>query len=175
MFALIALVVIGGVLGSLRLQGMLRGQVTAADHANIDADISSSQLDKAKVLQSYLNLHADDVKKAADVVAQAQTYQYQNQIVEDINSYASKAGVSILGFTFPDPATNRAKQAGGLKTVQATIALKNPVDYRHYLRFLKLIEQNLTKMQITDVTLTPDSKVTSQIDAPTIGLEVYVK
>lgn len=172
--AAIGLTLIGAGFGCWQLQGMLAAEQRAADHAKIDATISADELQKAHNLQTYLATHKSDVEKAAAVVAETKTYQYQNQIVEDVNRYADIAGVTILGFDFPVQPVG-APKAKGAKTLQANVTLQNPVPYNNYLRFLKLIEQNLTKMQITEITITPDTKVIGQINNPVIGLQVYVR
>lgn len=170
---LISLTLVGAGLGCWQLQKILAAERLAADHARIDANISAEELQKAHNLQVYLSNHKEDVEKAAAVVAETKTYQYQNQIVEDVNRFASIAGVTVLGFDFP---TQQAPGAAkGVKTLQATVTLQNPVPYENYLRFLKLIEQNLTKMQITDISITPDDKVIGRINNPTVGLQVYVR
>lgn len=171
--ALIALTLIGAGLGCWQLQKILTAERLAADHAKIDATISTAELQKAHNLQVYLSNHKEDVEKAAAVVADTKTYQYQNQIVEDVNRFASIAGVTVLGFDFPVQKT--IPSAAGAKTIQATVTLQNPVPYVNYLRFLKLIEQNLTKMQITEISITPDDKVIGRINNPTVGLQVYVR
>lgn len=172
---LISLVLIGAGLGCWQLQKFLATERLAADHAKIDATISTDELQKAHNLQLYLANHKSDVDKAAAVVAETKTYQYQNQIVEDVNRYADIAGVTILGFDFPVQKTISPAGAKGAKTIQAVVTLQNPVPYTNYLRFLKLIEQNLTKMQITEISITPDDKVPGRVNNPSIGLQVYVR
>lgn len=169
---LIGLILIGAGLGCWQLQKILAAERLIADHAKIDANISAEELQKAHNLQLYLANHKDDVEKAATVVAETKTYQYQNQIVEDVNRFASIAGVTVLGYDFPVQAAAATK---GVKTLQASVTLQNPVPYENYLRFLKLIEQNLTKMQITEISITPDEKVIGRINNPTVGLQVYVR
>ena len=92
-----------------------------------------------------------------------------------MNRYAQLAGVTILGFEFPIIPTTAQKATTGPKSIAATVTLQNPVEYTNYLKFLRLIEQNLTKMQITDITVAPDTKVPGQINNPVIGLQVYVR
>jgi len=170
---LITLTLVGAGLGCWQLQKILSAERLIADHARTDATISVDELQKAHNLQLYLNNHKEDVEKAAAVVAETKTYQYQNQIVEDVNQFASIAGVTVLGFDFPAQPTTAATK--GTKTIQAIVTLQNPVPYENYLRFLKLIEQNLTKMQITEISITPDTKVIGRINNPTVGLQVYVR
>jgi len=170
---MIGLILVGAGLGCWQLQKILAAERLATDHAKIDANISTEELQKAHNLQVYLSNHKEDVEKAAAVVAETKTYQYQNQIVEDVNRFAEVAGVTVLGFDFPTQATVPATP--GAKTIQATVTLQNPVPYVNYLRFLKLIEQNLTKMQITEISITPDEKIIGRINNPTVGLQVYVR
>lgn len=175
LIGLIVLLVIGIGAGSWFLQKTLTERATETDHTKIDAELSQTELQRAKSLEIYLNQNKAAVEKAQSVVAETKTYQYQNQIVNDIESYAAKAGVSILGYSFPVDTSAAKPDASGLKTVGATLTLKNPVDYVSYLKFLKYIEQNVTKMQITDITLTPDRNNPNQVDSPTVGLKVYVR
>lgn len=171
----IILLVIGAAAGSWLMQSALSAQVTAADHAKIDADLSQTELQRSKILETYLDENKAAVEKAKSVVSDTQTYQYQNQIVNDIESYASKSGVTVLGYSFPLDTAAAKPDSTGLKSVSATISLKNPLQYTNYLRFLKYIEQNVTKMQITDLTISPDPNNGNNIEGTSITLKVYVR
>lgn len=171
----ISLLLIGAGVGSWLMQGLLASQVTETDHAKIDADLSQTELQRAKTLQTYLENNKAAIEKANAVVSETKTYQYQNQIVNDIESYASKAGVTILGYSFPQDTTAAKPDATGLKSVSATLTLQTPVSYVNYLRFLKYIEQNITKMQITSLSLAPDTADANNIKDTAITLKVYVR
>ncbi|TAH33525.1 hypothetical protein EYC58_00985 [Candidatus Saccharibacteria bacterium] len=171
----ISLLLIGAGVGSWLMQGLLASQVTETDHAKIDADLSQTELQRANTLQTYLENNKAAIEKANAVVSETKTYQYQNQIVNDIESYASKAGVTILGYSFPQDTTAAKPDATGLKSVSATLTLQTPVSYVNYLRFLKYIEQNITKMQITSLSLAPDTADANNIKDTAITLKVYVR
>lgn len=49
----------------------------------------------------YLEKHQTDMEKAAMIVADTTSYKYQDQIVQDITTYANLSGLTILGFDFP--------------------------------------------------------------------------
>ena len=171
----IALLVIGAGVGSWLMQSALSSQVVETDHAKIDADLSRTELQRSKTLQTYLDQNKAAIDKANTVVSETKTYQYQNQIVNDIESYASRAGVTILGYAFPLDTTAAKPDTTGLKSVSATIALQTPVNYTSYLKFIKYIEQNITKMQITDLSLIPDPDNANNIKDTSITLKVYVR
>lgn len=171
----IALLVIGVGTGSWVMQSALGRQVVETDHAKIDADLSRTELQRAKSLQTYLDQNKAIVEKTNTVVSETKTYQYQNQIVNDIESYASRAGVTILGYAFPQDTTAAKPDTTGLKSVSAILTMQTPVNYTSYLRFLKYIEQNITKMQITDLSLAPDPDNPNTILNTSITLKVYVR
>ncbi len=174
LIALLFIAFTGIVAGGLFLQSILTLQVEETNGMKLKAMQSTRDAEKANELKAYLESHTDDVQRAAAIVGETKTYQYQNQIIEDINRYANSAGVTVLGFDFPT-STTAPKNTAGLKSIAAVITLQNPVSYTNYLKFLKLIEQNLTKMQITDISVAPDPKASGEISTPTIGLQVYVK
>ena len=157
------------------MQSMLNGQVVETDHAKIDADLSRTELQRAKSLQSYLDQNKSAIEKTNSVVSDTKTYQYQNQIVNDIETYASKAGVIVLGYSFPQDTAAAKPDSTGLKSVSASLTLQTPLSYANYLRFLKYIEQNITKMQITNLGLTPDEDNANNIKSTSITLKVYVR
>lgn len=175
LIATILLVVVVTVVANWQLQVMLSAETTKTNDLKLDAEQSGENLNKAKNLQAYMELHKADVDKAASIVAQSKTYQYQNQIIEDITRYATTAGLSILEFNFPDDSTAPTTKSSTLKSISVEVTLRKPVSYDNFIRFLKYTEQNLTKMQITDINISPNSENPKLIDSPTVGLEVYVK
>jgi hypothetical protein len=175
LIGLIVVLVGGGAAGGWYLQGILSSKIAETNTIKEAAANSDNDLSNAKALKVYLEKHQTDMEKAAMIVADTTSYKYQDQIVQDITTYANLSGLTILGFDFPTQKTSSAKSSSGLKTITATITLDNPVPYANYLTFIKYIEQNLTKMQITDISITPDNDDPSQISNPIIGLEVYIK
>lgn len=175
LIACIVLLVIGAATGSWLMQSALSSQVTAADHAKIDADLSQTELQRSKTLAAYLETNKAAVEKAKSIVADTKTYQYQNQIVNDIESFASKAGVTVLGYSFPISTAAAKPDTTGMKSVSAIITFKSPMQYNNYLRFIKYIEQNITKMQITDLALAPDPNNGNNIEGTSLTLKVYLE
>lgn len=170
------LVVLIGV-SSWYMQKTLAEVVVSADHAKIDAELSQTELQRARTLNSYFVENRAAVDKAAAVVSDTRTYQfgYQDQIVQDIQTYAAKAGVSVIGYAFPEQETAAAPDATGLKSVTAVLTLNTPVPYRNLLTFLKYVEQNVTRMQITDLQMTPATDNANDLGTVGLNLKVYVR
>lgn len=149
--------------------------VQEVDRLKIDSEINQQSIENAQKLRRALTENSDSVTRAAAIVADTKYYQYQDQIVQDVSSYASVAGLTVLGFDFTATGKSQSVNVKGLKTVVANVSLKSPVEYTKYLQFLKLIEKNLTKMQVTQLEIGNDLKNATTINSQLITLEVYVR
>lgn len=184
----ISLLVIAG-LGILLFslsQRTLKNVAIDVSHTVADADASQNNLQNLQRLKNNLASKHDIVQRAESIVAESRSYEYQNQIINDLNDYAARAGLSIVNIDFTGGETGTAAPTttpgaapaapsttvNGVKSTFVSIALKNPVDYTGVLRFLQSVEQNLTKMQIANVGL---SKTEDGISSDVLNIEVYIK
>ena len=164
--------------------GRLHDVAIDVSHAVVDANASQTNIQTLNILQKELADKQDVIARAGNIVADSQSYQYQNQIINDLNGYASKAGISITNIDFAadasaSTAAPSAKSPGvaapsGLKTSTVSITLQNPVSYNNMLRFIHAIEQNLTKMQISKVGLAKGSSGTD-VTSEALTIQVYIK
>lgn len=174
-------VIISGVIlgagGVWVLNNMLFAKVASMNDASESSVVNEKNLGLAHALKIYLENHTGEINNASLIVAQTKSYHYQNQIVEDVTKYATAAGVSITGFDFPqDINSATTDKTTGLKSLTATVTIANHASYTSYIQFLKYIEQNLTKIQITDITISPDADNPSYLnDKTTVGIQVYVQ
>ena len=114
--------------------------------------------------------------KASSMIATSQSY--KDQIIKDIDKYASIAGVSVTDYNLATPNTLEADTTfsiDGIKPDFATITLKNPVPLQNLLNFFKLIESNLPVMQITGINLTPSDASSDSVTTEPITIEVYTR
>lgn len=151
-----------------------------------EANASQNNLQTLQQTEKILESEQDAVKRAAKVTANSQNYQYQNQIINDMNEYASRAGITLTNIDFSSakpssaaPATGGAAApmtgAGtptGVKTVTISVTIDNPVNYVKLLRFMRSIEQNLTKMQIADISLTQSE---AGVSSDVLTIMMYVR
>lgn len=165
----------------------LKNVAVDVSHSVADANASRDNLQNLQKLKRDLASKEEVVKRAESIVAESRSYEYQNQIINDLNDYAARAGLNITTIDFTNsqdgsttPATPGVTPAApsttinGVKSTFVSITLKNPVDYASVLRFLKSIEQNLTKMQVANVGLSKDQD-SSGISSNVLNIEVYIK
>lgn len=176
---LVGLVVVLGALGvgAWWLQGMLAAQVAKTEHARIDAEIAQIELDKLRGLRSQLEEQKDIVERAAQIAATADNYQYQDQVVKDLETYARRHNISIASFDFSGasaPGASANSPAGTTRT-PFSVSLVGPVSFNSFMNFLHDIENNLTKLQVSSLSLTPTADNPQLVSNPNISLVVYLK
>ncbi len=188
----------------LAISGMAAGfyfaylslQKASDEVASIQATANSEEATVQNMMQIKQELakYADTVERAKNIVAESQSYRYQDQVVRDISEYANRAGVALasIGFQAEEgdsaaaggattpPATKgsategTAAGAASMKNTTVSITLAQNIPYTNFLHFIHLIEESLTRMQITQISLargdSPDT-----VTAQTLNVEVYIK
>ena len=145
----------------------------------VDAKIQSLLASK-----SQLDRNSDTVKKAKNIVSESKLYQYQNQIIQDLNTYADRAGIPIKSFSFQNEPTTSAKTATsskqtstsptGVKSTFVSIQLGDHIDYTKFLHFLSLIEKNVTRMQLSGVSISRGAN-NHEISIQSLEVKVYTR
>lgn len=160
----------------------LRDTATEASHILAQANNSQNDIQILQRIEEELKKNREVVERASSIVADSQSYQYQDQIIKDLTDYATRSGITITNFDFgstkaatgtQSPAPTEQQPPAGVKSTSVSITLKNPVSYEGILRFIHSVEQNLTKMQISKIGLSKESGKNVTSDALTI--EVYVR
>lgn len=154
-------------------QQVLAQKARETDHARIDADLSSLELQQLRRLKTQLEQQQEIIGRAQQIAATAEQYRYQDQVISDIQQYAGRYGIQISNFDFGAKAGSKSSDNTSNKTA-FTITLRGPLAYDVFLKFLRDLEANLTKLQITSLTLAPDKNPTL-ISNPSISLEVFLK
>lgn len=174
---------------------LLSSQSKQADRTKIEAEVSNSDIEIIESAGQKLSDDPDAVQRAEALVAESRLYQYQNQIINDLQGYAARSSTKISGYSFSSgadagsteaaPAANAAPPAAsqpgatsapaGLSSTSVSISIDQNVSYINFLKFLKLIENNITRMQITDLSLTPDSENRKLLINPTLTIKVYTR
>jgi hypothetical protein len=173
--------------GFLFIRNQLTTYAEQVRSSTAKANSSTENLATLEVLKSQLAEDADTVQRTKSIVADSQSYAYQDQIIKDINTYAQRSNVGVSGYTFNTAAgasaaattpTATGKAAtpavSGLKSVSVAVNLKSPVKYSNIMNFIHSIEQNLTKMQLAGVSLSKDP-TSGDITVSTLTLEVYTR
>lgn len=178
--SLFAIVAVAALLASLAYSELKKVAVEVS-HTAADASASQNNLQNLLRIQQKLTTDQAVIARTNSIVADSRSYQYQDQIIADLKDYASKANISITNIDFsadktsssPSPRAPVAPAPSGVKSTHVAITLKNPIDYNDLLRFLNSIEQNLTKMQVSKISLSKSAG--NSISSEVLTIEVYIK
>ena len=167
---------------------MLQGTAEEVSKIQTEAKAVDAKVQNLARLEKEMEKYKDSVAKAQQLVAETQQYQYQNQIINDLTAYANKSGVGIAGFTFTSGSAGAKSNSGssgtsgtnnssgsnsaaGPKSMKVSVRLNEKTDYMALLRFMHLIEQNLTRMQIASVSMSK-TEGAGQVNTQTLEVEV---
>ncbi|QHU92376.1 hypothetical protein GWK76_03625 [Candidatus Saccharibacteria bacterium oral taxon 488] len=170
---------------------MLQGTAEEVSKIQTEAKAVDAKVQNLARLEKEMEKYKDSVAKARQLVAETQQYQYQNQIINDLTTYANQSGVGIAGFTFTSGSAGAKSNSGssgtsgtnnssgsnsaaGPKSMKVSVRLNEKTDYMALLRFMHLIEQNLTRMQIASVSMSK-AEGAGQVSTQTLDVEVYVR
>lgn len=187
----LALIAAAGVGGFFLAKKQLTEVATQVSSAVSEADASSDNLENLQRLKRELSDQKEVISRTSQIVAESQSYRYQDQIIADLTKYASEAGIKITDMDFGDPGqaatspssapsggaaatANPTPAPAGVKSTSVSVTLDNPVEYSNLLRFVRLIEQNLTKMQISRIGLSNDSS-SEDVSSDALTIEVYIR
>jgi hypothetical protein len=180
MISLVVTIALSSVINSFAF-GLLEDFAVDVSHTTVDATASQNNLQNLQQVQQKLAGEKDVIQRASSIVADSQSYQYQDQILTDLKAFASQAGIVITNLDFSAATTSKtptAPAAGpapvGVKSTSVSVTLKNPVNYVNFLKFVKSIEQNLTKMQISKVALSK-AATGNDVSSETLIIEVYIR
>lgn len=108
----------------------------------------------------------------------------QSAIVAEISEFALRSTLTLNQITFADTSQNVIAPKStkstllvpkGVVVIPVTIQIKAGAKYTNLLSFLKIIEDNQRKSQVTNISLTPDSKDRSKLSSVTIQLNMYAQ
>lgn len=178
---------------------MLTGVAKSSSEVAAQANQSDNSLQQLIQTQRDLAAQSNAVDRASKIVAESKSYGYQDQIISDLNAYASRSGVTITDISFiaskgtgssaATSATNNptttatqvptgSAQPANIKSTTAVVTLTSPIPYNNMLSFLYSIEQSLTKMRISNLSLsrsTDQNAPPGSVTCDALTVEVYLR
>lgn len=174
--ALMAIVIIGAFVGAYYLNGFLILKKDEVSKVENDVVANESSIGLAQALEQYIKNNRKDIDLVKKVVSDTKEYQYQDDIINDIVTYAAQTGLKLLSVTFPTSISSSSSKdkSAPVKTMQAVIEIDKEFSYDKYINFIYKIEQNISKMKILQISIDL-GKEAGSITGSSIKLEVYVK
>lgn len=174
--ALMAIVIIGAFVGAYYLNGFLVQKKDEVSKVENNVVANESSIGLAQALEQYIKNNRKDIDLVKKVVSDTKEYQYQDDIINDIVTYAAQTDLKLLSVTFPTSTSSSSSKdkSAPVKTMQAVIEIDKEFSYSKYINFIYKIEQNISKMKILQISIDL-GKEAGSITGSSIKLEVYVK
>lgn len=186
------LIIVVGSAGFLASKDWLKSYAVDVSKQRVDANASDGNLETLQVIQQELAQQQNVLTKANLLKSTNEFPEFQ--IVDIVSKTASENKISVASFAYidgsqpasgggaatPAPSTTPASPEGAPaaassgKKVGITVTLGTPVKLQRLLQFMYDIEQNVPKMQISGVSLTPADKG-SGVNVDPLTIEMFVK
>lgn len=188
---------IASIAGFYVAQAQLMKYANEISTLNATAQTGNESLQTLRTLEAKVNEERAAIAKARSIVSESKQYLYQDQIVNDISRIAGDSGISITQFDFAgsqqtgatttpaaggatttSPTDMAGSSASGLSTLKSetvTVSVKSPASYTSLMNFIKAIEQNPTKMQIANISMTAETSDRNKVSSQTFIIKVYVR
>ena len=156
-------------------QDQLGKFATEVNNTTPKSTVDSTDTKAIKQLKDDIANHQAAADKANAIVASSQNY--QSQVTQDLNKYASSADVSIKDYNFA-PVTDATKSLAsisGLQSNSATITLKSPAPFTNLMQFIKAVESNLPKMQFTSINLSSTTNSGNSVSVEPLTIGIYTR
>lgn len=99
---------------------------------------------------------------------------FQAQATTDLQKYASETGIVINSIsTIADSTTHILP--GNIKVKKLAVSVSSPVSFASLMQFVKAIETNTPKMQITSLNLSNVHANKGDVTVEPLNIEVYVR
>jgi len=155
-------------------------QIGLIDYARNNTNISNTTTNNTKTteqdtLQKDILNQKIPADKAIALVIPRQNF--KDNIKQDLNKYASDTGVTITNYETTQPPTivSNVPLINGVQSDYVKITLQNPVTFINLLKFIKAIESNIPKMNITGITINHTADSSTLITVEPITIEVYTR
>lgn len=177
---LIAVVIV--VISAIVYLGNTKLTSVATDTARLKAESEAAKQQIATYEETKATVESlDYVDELAAKVLPAD--KEQSAILAEVSEFASRSGLTISQITFIDvpKSTNAASSKGrvttpnGVQVIPVTVEFAAGSQYSAVLEFLKTVEGNQRKMQVTDISITPDTEDRQVFSEVSVSMNLYAK
>jgi cytoskeletal protein RodZ len=181
LFVIVFLMIGVGLVGFYLARKTIQSYAVSVSHSVADSEASADNVHTLQTIQKELTEQQSAVVKASEIAAPSSTY--QNQVITDIDTYATLADVQVQNFGFSAPVAGTTAPttatAGGITSPTSTVivTIGSPVAYTNLLEFIQEIENNLPKMQISSINISRSvsGSDSNLVTTDTLTIEVFTE
>lgn len=180
----ILLLVVGVSAGVYLADKQLNAIATDTARLRAQVEISDKQLSAYQLTKQKVDSLSYVEELAGKVLPEEQE---QSLTVAEISQFALRARLAVEDITFVDTektAVTKGKAGDkktkstipkGVSVIPMSIKFQDGSRYDYLLEFLRSVEDNRRKMQVTNISLTPDADNRALLKSVTVELNLYVR
>jgi uncharacterized protein (UPF0333 family) len=186
---------IAAMIGSfLFIHSKLNTYASEISALNADAQSGDANIQTLKTVQERLDAEKRTIVDARSIVAESANF--SDVAISNISRIAKDTGVNITSFEFADSSSNAsttptsattpaaatpgtadagapATAASGITKRVVTVTIESPLPYNKLMDFIRRIETNDLKMQLSSVSMAKGEG--NNVSTQTFSIEVYVR
>lgn len=155
-------------------QGLLK---KLAEQHNKSFDTTSSAKSNIPIgkLQSDIANNQEIIDRIDNVYMSK--HDYQSKTIDDLKKYASVSNVSISDYSFEKASSKDSKTEQSSESIEnkLTITITNPIKFSNLIKFIKGIETNSPKMQLTGIDISQVVGQKEMVNVKPLTIKVYTK
>ena len=178
-------------------QSFLRSNSESVIQAVSTEFSSKNRLEQLQKAEQVLKDHEVSMEKARNIASSSDGFAYQQQLIDDINRYAQRAGITVTGYSFAEAPSGGAAagaSAGnaaaspkspatpgipagpvGMQKAAVTVSFLSPIDYETLMRFLTILDTSLPKINAESIQINRSESNPNEVNLTSLNLEVYIK
>lgn len=138
-----------------------------------DAFASQKSIQKISSIKNQLDSIPEIPKLLDNIAAIKNKNKYQEEIIDTMKSYSNMSNLSIDQINF-----NSAKIEKNNTVVSVNLSLRSPLSYNDLINFIKLTENSLLRMQITEIEIKKsqtEAKEPNLVNVGKLNINVFSK
>lgn len=175
---LLSLLIVGSLVGLFFANKQLTQIAQDTSRLKAEVEVSQKQIDSYSLTKIKVE-SLDYVDPLAQKVLPAE--EDQSALVAELTQFALRSNLTMTQLTFADQKAvstdKKSKSAvpSGVSITPITLGFATGIAYDDVLDFLKTLETNQRKTQVTNITLTPEAEDGSLLSQVSVELNVYTK
>jgi Tfp pilus assembly protein PilO len=151
---------------------VLEGVAKNNSRLKAEVEITNKKLENYEVTKAKIDElgYVEDLAK--EILPQNEN---QSIVVAELAEFAQRANLATGSITFVEEVDSKNKAPVGVKIIPVKFTVSKTASYQDVLDFLKSIEENRRKMQVTQISLTPDSEDGNKLEDVSLTLNLFVR
>jgi hypothetical protein len=184
LIALLTILIVAGVAAFYYGDKILQARSAEISEEKIQLEAVNTELSLFKNSKDMVDKYGFVKELSGKILPESK---FQSEVLAELTKFAADNNMKIQTLTFgtdnsktDDPnlsQTSTIKGLSGVRVLNASIQFSNDpaISYESFINFLKNVESNQRKMQVSTLSITPDPENSAAIASATVTVNIFLK